>query len=328
MDINTEFNRSLELTIMPTEQCDCRCVYCPEKFEIGRMSGETVSALKKFIGIRVPELTNLSISWFGGEPLVGYPIILNIMEHVNSIKNKNTVLTSNATTNGRRLTLDKLQALTDLGVGSYQISFDGDKEEHDKLRITVDHRGTFDAIWGNILDAHRSRIRFNTTIRLHVNKNNEQSMERMLRKISVELEKDERFMIFIRPLSRLGSQNDTNLPIVEDKASVTRLKSFAMGLGLKVIRDDDNVICYAAKPNAYVIRADGTLSKCTVKLYEDYNIIGRLNPDGTLNIDANKVMLWSRGIISGDKKELSCPAKNFPQDESKNGMKLKILNNG
>ncbi len=70
-------------------------------------------------------------------------------------------------------------------------------------------------------------------------------------------------------------------------------------------------VCYAAKPFAYVIRSDGGIGKCTVALYDGNNNIGRLNNDGTVHIDSEKASRWSRGLFSGNEKELECPLKGI-----------------
>jgi uncharacterized protein len=63
---------SLGLIILPTEACNFRCVYCYETFEHGKMNPILVQALKKFITSRISDLSSLSISWFGGEPLCAW----------------------------------------------------------------------------------------------------------------------------------------------------------------------------------------------------------------------------------------------------------------
>jgi uncharacterized protein len=66
-------------------------------------------------------------------------------------------------------------------------------------------------------------------------------------------------------------------------------------------------VCYAAKPNSFVIRADGRIGKCTVALYDDANTIGTLAEDGTVLIDNAKLQPWMKGFETMDLDQLGCP---------------------
>lgn len=299
------------------------------------MKQQQVDGIKALLDQRMPSLLVLKISWFGGEPLLRYPSIVEIMQHAQETSqriNPGLRLLSNMTTNGYLLSVEHLENLVGLGVDNYQISFDGDREEHNKLRVLVDGRGTFDRIWGNVIDAHRSEIPFKIMIRMHVNTQNERSMAGLIRKISDELGADERFFLYIRNLSRLGGAHDEELPIQEDEKACNRLITMAKDAGLQVrsfefFSGENRYVCYAAKPNAYVIRANGTLSKCTVGLYADHNLIGVLSADGKMRVDSEKALLWSRGVFSGNKAEMECPAINFPVEKLHQGMvPLRTLN--
>lgn len=311
-----QINRNLELNIMPTEQCNFRCEYCYEHFEIGRMKPETVSAVKKLVSRRLSELKNLSIEWFGGEPLVAYDIMVDIMSHVNAsmrVENPTLRIRGSATTNGYLLTQERLEELVLLGVRSFQISFDGDREEHDKLRRRADGKGTFDVVFSNIVAAHNTDINFNITIRMHVNSGNYESMKTLIDRIVTDIGADGRYKLHIRLLSRLGGPNDYRLPVTEDTAAVEALKAYADAKGLKVApKDEDGYICYASRPNFFLLRADGSISKCTVALYDKFNRIGALNPDGTMQIDNKLVTEWSRGFATGNMDDLGCPLINHP----------------
>ena len=49
------------------------------------MSPKVITGIKNFITRRLPELTQLRISWFGGEPLAAYPIVLDISQYAKSL---------------------------------------------------------------------------------------------------------------------------------------------------------------------------------------------------------------------------------------------------
>ena len=65
--------------------------------------------------------------------------------------------------------------------------------------------------------------------------------------------------------------------------------------------------------NSWVIRANGSLAKCTVAFNDDRNRIGELNENGSLTLDHDKIQLWLRGLKSMDPSTLGCPAYKLPQ---------------
>jgi uncharacterized protein len=71
---------------------------------------------------------------------------------------------------------------------------------------------------------------------------------------------------------------------------------------------DSTYVCYAARPNSYVIRADGRVGKCTVSLNSTTNTLGRIGDDGDLAIDVDKLKLWMTGFSSLEPRALGCPA--------------------
>jgi len=68
----------LNLTILPTEQCNFRCFYCYESFKLGKMSKETSDSILKLVQKRASTLKILTIGWFGGEPLMAKDIVLSL----------------------------------------------------------------------------------------------------------------------------------------------------------------------------------------------------------------------------------------------------------
>jgi uncharacterized protein len=77
--------KMLELIVNPTEKCNFRCVYCYEKFELGNMKPDVVMGVKNLILNRSTDLAFLKISWFGGEPMLGYNGVMDIMEYSGSL---------------------------------------------------------------------------------------------------------------------------------------------------------------------------------------------------------------------------------------------------
>jgi len=73
------------------------------------------------------------------------------------------------------------------------------------------------------------------------------------------------------------------------------------------------IACYAARPNSLTVRADGRVGKCTVMLSDPRNDIGKMRPDGTIELNPGRLAPWMRGFGSGIRSELLCPAQNMPK---------------
>ena len=309
----------LHLVVLPTEACNFRCVYCYEDFQHKQMEPGVVRGIKGLLTSRAPRLETLHLSWFGGEPLLARGVIEDIMTHARELAKANPRLrlASEATTNGYLLTRPVAERHLDLGVTRYQISFDGPREWHDRKRVLAGGRGTFDAIWRNLQAMRDLERDFRVTVRVHVDRENAAVIPQFIDLCAAAFGSDSRFEMFIRGLSKLGGANDDTLAVFETAdldTALERLRSYALSRGLRLLEftEADN-ICYAARPGSYVVRANGDLNKCTVALKHPNNRVGRILEDGTVRVDAQMMLMWMRGLVSGSSAEMKCPMKNFAE---------------
>ncbi|WP_461672529.1 radical SAM protein [Priestia megaterium] len=298
-----------ELIIMPTEQCNFRCTYCYEDFSIGRMSKEIINGIKILIDKRIENLKLLHISWFGGEPLVAKDIVLNISEHAyRKAKEHGVLFQGSMTTNGYNLNSRTFSSLVNAGVTDYQISLDGPRDIHNQTRLRADGEGTFDKIWDNMIYIRNSKLDVSIVFRVHLDVEKIRHVDSLIEDIRREFLTDSRFSIMLKPIEKLGGENDENLNILTEKQRKVILENLYKKInGNSHQRETMPYICYASKPNSLVIRANGGLAKCTVALNNSYNNIGKINPDGSLNIYQHKLNPWFRGIKTGNLNILGCP---------------------
>ncbi len=315
--------RKLELIIFPTEQCNFRCTYCYEDFEIGMMKPETVQAIKKLIDARIAKLDQFRLKWFGGEPLMAKNIVLELGDYAKQQCAKfNVRYESGMTTNAFGLDRNTFDTLVELNIRHFQISIDGDEEEHNKTRKLMSGRGTFKQIWKNLLAIRSNEADFTILLRLHIHAENVDSIVELLPKLQAEFGSDPRFVISLYPVGNWGGESVKQMSLTKNKVTtLTELTQQLTDLGWFINRpvNDDLAAstaidpCYASKPNAFTIRADATLGKCTVALNDKRNNVGRINDDGTLTIENEKMQPFMRGFATLVESELECPMREMPK---------------
>lgn len=298
------------LIILPTEKCNFHCSYCYEDHSIGKMSREVVESVKLLLAKNIPGVAHLSIDWFGGEPLLGMSVIREINGFAKEFIRERrvaTALRSAITTNAFLLGPDIFAELLDLGVSEYQISLDGPKELHDKTRVQVGGGGSFDRIWRNLKQMSNVDGEFRILLRVHVTEENISSVPKLLADIKSTFGHDSRFKIFLKAIQNLGGYGAEFANAVGLDEHDFRLAQMEDELRGPNEFWHPNSICHASKFNSFIIRADGRVSKCTTALYDDINIIGRLRRDGSLDLDRDKVLAWSRGLFTMNRDILYCP---------------------
>jgi uncharacterized protein len=339
-------SKRLELTILPTEKCNFRCTYCYEDFAIGRMPRSVVDGVKNLITSRAPDLEELQISWFGGEPLLAMTVIQEISAHAFELSGKlGFHFDGGLTTNGYLLTTETLAELVSLNQNFFQVSLDGWREQHDVTRRRADGVGTFDVIWQNLLAAKQTALSFEMLLRIHLTNDNFDSLKTLCSEIRKEFSGDQRFrMDFqdVRDLGGEGGKSVTPLGAREFKARVAELlaiskanyeeslqetliiepektlnfdidsldtKTGESASGRRAFEVDAGTpyICYASKPNHFLIRGDGRVGKCTVALDHPRNTLGKINPDGTIEVDQALARRWYGGLETFDIDQLGCP---------------------
>lgn len=309
----------LNLIILPTEKCNFRCTYCYEDFAIGRMKDPVVQAIKKLIARRVPELAHLSLSWFGGEPLLAKSVVQEIGAYAHELCLEHGVrFESGFTTNGYLLTPELMEYFVGISHRGYQITLDGDEEWHDKTRVQANRKPTFERIWSHLLGYKNLSSNFNVSLRLHIHRDNIESQRRLYARLQSELLTDRRFSVYFHKVSNLSSEWSIGETVLDRKAY---LEAIDYIMGPRAVEPSgpiseehlEGYICYAAKPNSLLIRANGDIGKCTVALSDDRNRIGRILDDGTLDISNPKLQKWFAGFATMSEQALGCPLSTLSQ---------------
>lgn len=148
-DKSKSFIKAMCLNI--AHDCNLKCKYCfAEEGEYKGhrmlMSSEVGKKAVDFVIKNAGPRKNIEIDLFGGEPLLAFNTIKEIVEYAKEqekIYNKNIRFTM--TTNATLLT-DEIMEYIDKNMGNIVLSIDGRKEVNDKVRVRYDGSGSFDSI--------------------------------------------------------------------------------------------------------------------------------------------------------------------------------------
>lgn len=149
----------LRVTVLTTLQCNFACEYCyqgdhgPGVGRLPRMSEEIAERVVEWIAVELDRVrpARLSITFFGGEPLLNLPALRIISRRTADLARERGVeLLLNIITNGLLLTPDLVDELRPLGLNGVKVTLDGDRDTHDQVRPLRGGQPTFDRIIDNI----------------------------------------------------------------------------------------------------------------------------------------------------------------------------------
>lgn len=309
---------AMHLVLLVTEACNFRCNYCYEYFPRGNMRSEVIKGLMAYIEQRAKTLNVLNISWHGGEPLLAPRVIEQLSESFIEVCDKyDVVYHAEISTNGYYLTRELFEQLLDLHIDRYMITLDGPAEVHNARRGLFGGGDTYERIVSNLLSLKQVDRPFEINIRVNFDNSNLEAVHSFIPELRDLFGDDERFAVYFRPVGCMGGENDLTLPVCDARTKdkeIWALNEEAIQAGLPVssfIKDillPTGAICYAAKPNSMVVGSDGRLYKCSVAFEQENNQLGRIHEDGTLDVDMDKLALWT---TSGEETDANCQACFF-----------------
>ena len=165
------------LILQVTQKCNYRCSYCHfasddigyHEHNTSCMSWETAKNSIDFFALRSRDTSDVSIVFYGGEPLLEYKLIYKCIEYAKEVFN-GKIIRFYITTNGELLSNKIVEYFYENDV-DLTISLDGPQEINDKNRKRAgDGSGTFDKVYSNIMmiksdfPEYFRKIHFNSVI--------------------------------------------------------------------------------------------------------------------------------------------------------------------
>jgi uncharacterized protein len=141
----------MKSTLSITHNCNLGCTYCyaGKKFK-KEMSLETARRAVDFSFNMASANEAVGFGFFGGEPLLQFDLIREIVSYIHKAEEKRTNPVSlHITTNGTLITPEILSYIKDEGIGLC-ISVDGPRQAHDRVRRYKNGRSSFSKVIENL----------------------------------------------------------------------------------------------------------------------------------------------------------------------------------
>ena len=276
-------DESYHLMVNPTMNCNFKCWYCYETHIKGsKTSPGTLEKITNFIEnimTNKPGLKQFILSFFGGEPLLYFEdVVLPLMQYTSlAASHHNLALGISFTTNGFLINEKMVEHFVKYNVTGLQISFDGNKEQHDQTRYVSKTRGSYDVIVENIKLLVRKNIL--VTLRINYTEKNLIGLDDILESFS-DLNFEERQLITLS-MNKVWQESNEGLgnQVIDFKE-----KSVEFGFKLPDAFEGNRVrnSCYADKRNQSVINYNGDVYKCNARDFTKDNREGVLLEDDVL----------------------------------------------
>lgn len=276
-------------TFVLTYNCNFRCPYCYEKESNTCNSYKTISKEMVDTVFNIHKNNLKYIMLYGGEPLL--PENDSIIRYIIS---KAPGATYYATTNGYNLE-EFFPIFQNLNIGHIMVTFDGERDIHNKTRILQNGCGTYD----KILRGVSLYLKNNITIKIRMNISNEniisclQHRDNLINLFS-ESYQNKKLQFEMQPLFQLDLENKMKLesilyfphkdneiikPVESNKNVITRSLSPLVSIFSHPQKFVPKYCNCAAETSARLYDADGNIYSCLLALGKTTASIGTYYPE-------------------------------------------------
>lgn len=291
---------SMHLTLAPTMDCCFHCHYCFEKYKTkSYMTPDVMDSIVKHVLSR-PGLENVHITWFGGEPLMALSQ-MELFHDKFSAAWKKPVL-SNIITTGYHIDEDAIRVIKKTGISKMQITLDGMRDTHNKVKNLPSGEDVFEKVLSNIELINDRAPEINIIIRVNLTRDNALEYEQLLQLFSQRFKGRKNIApapAFVLDRGASGTKGKNNLFQHKDRSEYI-LYLAAKGIDSPYVRYPEPFFNECAIRNDVAISFDpeGYAYKCWEVIGNKEYAIGRLNEDGMLT-DINERIL-NRQLYAAD----------------------------
>ena len=322
----------LNYVIAPTSACNLRCVYCFEGNEHPNivMSTQTINDIIAYIDRQLSKLKKieeLSITWFGGEPLLCIDKIIDLGKKLKELAKKYQIkFYSTIITNGVLFTKENALILKkQCNLIGAQITIDGTLENYCAKKNAK--KEDFYKLINNVKDVYED---IEVDIRLNTDKENIEDMYKLVDLLFVKMKLTNKLKVHLSQLINYsGCTNNKFLSYGEYKQAANEFveylieKELLTNNGVKNLPYHKLIQCRMAAKNNYVIGPEGELYKCEQHIGNKSMVLGTVTDGLYYNSYYFKNML---GVI--DEKCQKCKLYPVCNHYSRCPQLHKSINNG
>lgn len=289
-------SQHLQLMVYPTQDCNLKCWYCYENHVKGsRMSAEVRDHVIKYVEnqIRNTALKSLTLTFFGGEPLlsfdkIAYPLACSVK---SLCENSNIKFTTFFISNASLIEDSMIEQFREINA-YFQITLDGCKDKHNQVRIGKSGAFTYDRIihavqlLSNNLESTNEEISHVLTLRI----NYDNDTLRNIKEIFEDIKGFRREAIFIhleRVWQTRGQADAEQVQLLIEAVRMFTREGFTVGVG---VFGNKRYACPAEKLNYAIINFNGLVYKCNGRNLTDATREGVLTQEGIIE--------WDKDLLS------------------------------
>lgn len=265
-------NKIASIMIALTTRCNFLCSYCYEN-DVNRNADMTkkelhyhFSQIRKFID--EDHLNGINFTLYGGEPSLSSQILMEeLISEINSIQIKKSI---DIISNGYIISPGLEKLMSELKVGSYQITLDGPKDVHDKIRkLKGGTGGTFENIARNMKMVLSNGLCEEVIIRINCSRLNIDEIPNLLIDLRQRLGSQLEHIFISFGLLSYGLSSDSNIEVENSKVQDDDVKKYcklykiARDLGFNVAsKYCDSNLCINKELGCIIIGPNYNYYKC------------------------------------------------------------------
>ena len=221
-------------------------------------------------------------------------VVLPILESVHTLcQEKGIYFSSGMTTNGLLINQEVIESSKKYGLSFFQITLDGNRDKHNKVRFIAEGRGSYDEIVGNIISLARAGQ--TVLVRLNCSADTLHGIKDVADDFLHVEEEAKRFLKF--DFHAVWQEDQDLTDVLYDTRVYFRDRGFAVQSGsINSVKDS----CYGDHRNHATINYNGEVFKCTARDFTTKNSEGLLGQNGTID--------WNEKL----EKRLNSKFKNKP----------------